>query len=389
MVTSKNALMRLNETFAKTPCWARLLGLSAASLLLMSLGNLIRGDTTGRGWIEHQYFFNYQDLGFVKRGVIGSALKTLVDSPGECALVVSFFATALVLALAYWGYFLRNTQGMADRPRLGLAILFLLSPATFFHLGYDLGRFDLHGLVISLLVIVAARSGYFFFGSLLCALAILIHEAFFFMFFPILLCIMCFEQARRSVKTLRAVSVALIPTLAALILVLLFGKYEPGYDALRSYFIEHISEPHLGALSVLTRGSAENVMWTLASYLEMKRWADLVLGFAYLFFFARFFFQFHRLNGLQLDLLSYSPFASLALFVFGSDFFRWIALLVINMSVVLVYKLSQRAVGERAEIVLPGERVILFLILPSLLGPIGSTRLFPLVNGIIKSLMSD
>lgn len=122
-----------------------------------------------------QYLFSYQDLGFVRRSLIGS----IFDLPNESGFVwqVYLFVTAqyaaLLVAMAYW---------LSRHGDSGFAWIVILSPATFLQLGFDFGRLDaLLVLMTALALMLNSR-----WPALFLPVMVLIHEGTIVMFAPLI-----------------------------------------------------------------------------------------------------------------------------------------------------------------------------------------------------------
>ena len=144
---------------------------------------------TINAWKLTHWLFGY-DLGFVKRGVLGTLAAAL--TPGDVTSVraivtLSLCATALfVVAL---GAFAWPAFARPMRWRTRVAALFALASPGFGYLLSDLGRFDILNYALGLGAICAARAlGRFpdplFLG--IAALVLLIHEAALLLVLPVL-----------------------------------------------------------------------------------------------------------------------------------------------------------------------------------------------------------
>jgi len=124
------------------------LGLIAAgNVVRAALGNPVPGREGEWPFLEHwlllQYLVDYGDLGFVRRGLIGTLL------PGDPALG----ATPVVLAAAMAPAVMAAAAIAPLLARLedrALAFAFAVSPALFWQMGFDFGRFDTLNLLIAL-----------------------------------------------------------------------------------------------------------------------------------------------------------------------------------------------------------------------------------------------
>lgn len=157
------------------------------AVVLIAAGNVVRaqfgGAIPGReeAWpyLYHgmllPFLVDYGDVGFVRRGLVG----TLV--PGDPALGATLpvlVAATLPPLLVAAGLSLRLAR-LEDR---ALAFAFAVSPALFWHMGFDLGRFDALNLLIVLAIVLCPWR----WALLAAPLTLPIHEAAAVIFLPVL-----------------------------------------------------------------------------------------------------------------------------------------------------------------------------------------------------------
>lgn len=171
---------------------------SIFSLLLMLITCLppFRSLNSIGSSLKGYYYVNYFDLGFIKRGLIGSIYKilNLPDYFNPSILVLSSHIIFLILfSIIFWKYVKYSFYNFKLKDKVFFYTLFLLSPVLFIRLGYDIGRMDLICLVFSLLniVIIQKDSLSFFkkglFISITITIQLLIHEASLLMYTPLVL----------------------------------------------------------------------------------------------------------------------------------------------------------------------------------------------------------
>lgn len=149
------------------------------------------------GWNSAWYAMDYS-LGFDSRLLIGSLLRLLYPGflPAEAAYAFVFFSLILLLLLLSWalGHALRQIEGQPAEKGLLLVILFyLLSPGSPSYLwtSENMGRFDMYLLITALAAIICCsliRSvrAQLILITLLGLTGLSIHQAFMFLFFPLL-----------------------------------------------------------------------------------------------------------------------------------------------------------------------------------------------------------
>lgn len=201
---------------------------------LKSIGSSLKG----------YYYVNYFDLGFIKRGLIGSIYKilNLPDYFNPSILVLSSHIIFLILfSIIFWKYVKYSFYNFKLKDKVFFYTLFLLSPVLFIRLGYDIGRMDLICLVFSLLniVIIQKDSLSFFkkglFISITITIQLLIHEASLLMYTPLVLSLYFYKYPKLKLfKSKKIILLFSLPLFVGLML-LIFGRYEMGSEELNLY----------------------------------------------------------------------------------------------------------------------------------------------------------
>ena len=355
-------------------------------------GRVYMGTGWGVGWRTSQFFFNYQELGFVKRGLIGTLLHPFPGllRPGFFALLSGGFVLMFVVG---WAARVAEVWRQLDRrSALWLTALCAASPAIFLRQGFDLGRFDVIGLLAMLGSIAAIDRGRWWLAGVGGAVAMLAHEAYLVINFPLVVAY-AWAAARApdrmkggtgAVRRLAWIAL-LAPMLAATLAVTRFGNYEAGQAALERFFAQDPlylaakgGQVDGDALSVITRDTRETLDYVARLFWEKRAWLHLPLILAWGALATAYVERFHRANALQPGLLFEACFPALALSVVGSDYYRWVALVVTNLFFVVLLEL--RALAARGvKPVVPGGPLAWALAATALLGPISNTKSFPLL----------
>ncbi len=378
--------------------------------MLSSLGNLARrplvvfgltlvamlvGATTGwyymmrpgfsAGWRTSQYFFAYQDLGFVKRGLPATLMHSFPALCTQTGILLTYAAFLLGFAWLFARFFSRALQEAAARERALLLLLCLLTPGFVMRLSFDYGRFDILGIAAVVTGVLWLEQGRRALVALACVVAVLSHEAFVVINLPLLLAYAWTREEGRPQREriLSILSWLWAPSLAFLAIAVL-GQYEPGLDALVAFFSKHQAylaavnghAPDADALSVLARDPAENVGYASRMFWEKKAWLHLPVIGAWLAVFTTYYISFFRGNKQVLGLLFISAFSPLFLSVIACDYYRWVALASVNMVLVMAI-VAWRSAKETQPVVVPAGLAFWFLIASSLLGPISNTKSFP------------
>jgi hypothetical protein len=151
-------------------------------VLLSLLYSLIGGARLPNLWATSHWLFDYE-LGFIKRGLAGEVLSWFT---GE---TVSYYTIAaiswLILFVAFTLFFI-YLKPILSRQSGWLTILILFSPAmiSFVH---TVGLFDHIGLLIAVVCLYLPLNFVgVVFTTLLCCVGILVHEAFFLLWLPVI-----------------------------------------------------------------------------------------------------------------------------------------------------------------------------------------------------------
>jgi hypothetical protein len=165
------------------------------------------------------YFLTYQH-GFVKRGLLGEVLSPIHWLPRSRLLLIEYLFLALAFALTY-GVFRSLLFGTQAQRRLSAALLG--APALLSHIGYLFAQPDVTLYILLLLCIwlflrfqaVTAALG----SAILCCTALLVHEAFCLMFYPLIAAILLrLAQRRRLPWVIPAIHVLLVSAVFAAVM---------------------------------------------------------------------------------------------------------------------------------------------------------------------------
>ena len=355
-------------------------------------GNWYMKTGGGLGWRASQFFFNYQDLGFVKRALIGSLLHPFPVLQTRGALFAISWAFLLVFVGLFTGLFARKCRTLSASEWTRLLLLCAASPAFFLRLGFDFGRFDVLGLIAVLLAFSAIERGQPLVAGGVSALTLLAHEAYLLINLPLVAAFYWSIHGRPDRRNLRGYAGLLLPPLIVFALLTLYGRYEPGLKPLAAYFASRPAylaacggEVNLDAIEVLTRTYGETFAYTCRLFWEKKALLHLPIIAAWGTLMTFFLTSFYRSNGLRRDVLFYAAFSPLLLCAIASDYYRWVALAAINMFLVTILHLG-RAAQTGASLIIPAGPATWFLLATSLLGPISNTKSFPLVFLILDWL---
>lgn len=188
----------------------------------------------GRVW---QYFVSWGELGFVRRGLVG----TLLTATGANRLIADEYALSYVVyAASLVGLYALVFAITARAPRLRgdrwLAMIVFWSPATFTHLAYSTGNLDLT-LVFVFGVALFAWRGALGVSALTIA-GILVHESFMFLV-PLLLLVNWLRTEQGPART-RVLIVSGVSAVVALAVVVAYGRLRMGRSAFELLMAAHL-----------------------------------------------------------------------------------------------------------------------------------------------------
>jgi len=308
-------------------------------------------------WVMAYYSLSYTG-GFVRRGLIGTVVS-LTGLPPKVLALWGTFAAALGTGILLYRL----------RSRWDILLLFLLSPATALHLGYDLGRYDhFNLLILALSLYILRRRRCAMLIPLLNLLAILIHEAYALYGLPTVLAAQFLMGRRRETYLSLLLSAFLLGAL------MLWGSPSSHHLNLP------LSDVGRKALGILSLGTLETLRYNLQYILSEapRRPWDFLLPIlilsAYTLIYLRVVGRYVR------GIVLFAPLSGVALFIFGYDYPRWTSLVVMVMFLYAAFILGNRDVETTRS-----ERLLAIALMGStLLGPLGAGHYaFPFVEAIL------
>jgi hypothetical protein len=340
-------------------------------------------------FIQLHYLFNY-GTEFLKRSLTGHIFYLLGLSASDIAIWINSWLVALIAIAMLYFFISRFKPSTDNQQNLYFLVYFAISPATISHIAYDLGRYDQLNLVLMLVSIVLVTKQHRLGASLIATVGVFVHEGFFFLSLPLLVAITIAESGRQGL--LAGIKVAVLPSLAIL-LVLIFGNPETFTENdLRMIFLERF--PNIdhsvlaSAITVMFQDFDQVFLNTLHVYRHPGRWLYFIAGGAYFGAVCTLYWQFCRkVKQPELRLVLISPFASAVLFLVAIDYFRWIALICLNMF--LAYSYSSHKMQRPNLTDCHPPMLLKFTALFVFLGPLGVIVAFPLINQLVHFLFGE
>ncbi len=354
---------------------------------LIREGYTAMSESAVEGWRLALWQLDYRHE-FGKRALPGAVLGGLgIPRTAGVVWALSFSAAMTSCGVLVWLWWRRLA---AQPPRTALLLLgvFVASPASAMHLGYDAGRFDHFTLLIAIICVALILEGptrlATFVVPPLIAVGLLIHEAFLLIGLPLIATTTWWRSAddpghRRLFFAEMAVA------LLTLMPLLLYGDAsEASLRAALSDVARVAPGDTLAAssLTVLNAGVARSIRmagWAWSqpfTWLYMAVVLPLLLALGWLYLAA---IELRRRRGGELG-VALAPLSVLVLFGLGLDFYRWMALgLMLSFVVLLVLGPTSpgisRIAGTRR-----GWVALTVAFGTAFLGPLGVTNPFPAID---------
>lgn len=230
-------------------------------IIALFILNVIKGLRLPNIWSYTHYLFNYSE-GFNKRSLVGEIIR-LVDIPFLSTyfgfVTFAFFVFALCI-----GLLMRMMRNLSTHDNLlSLCVLFVFcTNVSVVYFTHTVGYFDQIGLFITIAIIaVQSFQWRLVLATLLCPIAILVHEAFLILFFPIILFSFLIQNEVRPILT--SVSIAGLTSVVVLVSsIATHVTISPGEIEAMQKSLQSTSSIELrpDAFEVLARTAHDNLM---------------------------------------------------------------------------------------------------------------------------------
>lgn len=307
--------------------------------------------TLHRAYGPTHYFLSYEH-GFLKRALLGELLPLHFISL-HAILAIELVIFAVLVALTYI-VFRRILFGSVQER--ALAGFLLAGPALLPHFAYLSG--DLDSLLYCCAVLAVAAflemPGTFatFCAIALSIVALLIHEAFLLLFYPLLLAIMI-DLCRRHRLRAGLVFAQLVVIAATMLVILHYGKWSVPHPEYLAAAQQRTDMPLEGTVFLVLSNTLQQQLRFVAALYDKRLIAGVLLScLVSLPYFAVLLWLLRRALGARdytiksrwtLLLLLCAPLLLLPL---GHDVMRWVAAVCVNVSLFLLYLYRT---GTRAE----------------------------------------
>ncbi|HCC35960.1 MAG TPA: hypothetical protein DEQ02_10210 [Ruminococcaceae bacterium] len=149
------------------------------------------------------YFITY-DFGFISRGLIGSLLSLIFPFLTQRALYFIIAAALILLSIVtarFLGGIIRKSDKNLKNVLAYLAVLFCVNPASlsFLFSWENFGRLDIWLLIITIVcLLLITKNKALFLVPVFCAAAVMIHQNFIFLYFPLIFILLAYRAALTS-----------------------------------------------------------------------------------------------------------------------------------------------------------------------------------------------
>ncbi len=352
---------------------------------------------TNNVFSEMQWTVFTYEFGFIKRGLIGEILRIFFDRPGrEVVIVLSY----LVLAAALYSLSIVYMRPYAQAPpqdRRGIWLFTLLALSHFATLQftiYDTGRFDQFGIVCMALSIAAIEKLRGLRTTtailLLSLVAVMTHEGYFLMFFPLVFFYWIFRDGKKTAPITTCLLLAAVVAYIGLFGNLKHTISRPDYiNHLVSTYGAWISEQPVWILYTTTRQHMRvtAMNFTLPVFYKVHAFWFVALLPSIIIFQKMFRLLYSTLAAERyrknhpavIILLFLSPFSPLIMYFLGVDFGRWLSTCVINVFIFLsLFLYTDKAYAHIcAEMLSRYKKILLIAVLSALiLGPLVKSKGF-------------
>lgn len=311
---------------------------------------------TFQEWFATHWLFTYK-YGFIKRGLVGAINNFIFGELYGKKFFIQLFSFLIFLFLIWlllmytWRVIKNSCNWKASLP----IIIFFSSSATVSYFASKMGRFDQLNYLLTLIILTfliqyPSLILYFIIG-IICAIAMLVHEAFLLINFPMIIALGVLTiyyrrlSYRQMIKLISSIS---LPVLLSFIFVLIFGKQESisFYSFFHKLSLSSEFTPHDDSVMVLYRSFQYNLSKTLpylSSVEGLKVLISSLVGFipslVILFFiWKEIFHKFkNKINALILRFVLISNLSIVVLYFVAVDYGRWTALLILNLFICAFY----------------------------------------------------
>ena len=365
-------------------------------------------------FMQTHHLFNYEHE-FLKRALVGEILRLSFENLDADIIFNLSLLFLIFLSIVFFKIFFINFNKDNNINKLIFSIMVFVSPLTLQHFIFDIGRFEIINILLTLLIFLIIKKFHkntfltviFIFPLLNCML--LIHEGSLFMFIPMIFGFWFFKNSEIKTFIVQLFLFLIIIFITYKISTLgLSTKYtfKEYYNLLLNQHLlfnevsDHNSflRINLAAVEVLYRDLFNtydpNVKYAIfEDTIRLGfRFKSLVDNLILIFLLSPTFFivftiyrGFFKVSNFKVKLILITPLAPFALFVLGYDHMRWWAIMFTNIFLIL-FRLCEEK-NLYLEIILTNIQkykiLYIFSIFSSfILGPVKVMHTFDIIEGL-------
>ncbi len=315
-------------------------------------------------FIQTHYLFNYEHE-FLKRGFVGEILRLSVENLNADIVYNLSLFFLFFLSIIFFKIFFIDFNKDTDIHKLIFSTMVFVSPLTIQHFIFDIGRFDIINILITLLcffIVEKFHKNIFLVAILIFPLLnfmLLIHEGSFFMFIPMIFGFWFLKDSKKNIFGIQLIFFLIITFITYKISTLGLSTiytYTEYYNFLVNRYFIFADDLASGrffsirstAVEILYRDLFNtydpNVLYpifedTIRIGFNIKWLVNnlilIILLSPVFFIIFTIYRSFFKVSDFKTKLFLITPISPIVLFIFGYDHMRWWALIFTNIFIIL------------------------------------------------------
>tara|TARA_B100000161_G_scaffold210065_1_gene154882 strand:- start:414 stop:1640 length:1227 start_codon:yes stop_codon:yes gene_type:complete len=365
-------------------------------------------------FIQTHYLFNYEHE-FLKRGFVGEILRLSVENLNADIVYNLSLFFLFFLSIIFFKIFFIDFNKDTDIHKLIFSTMVFVSPLTIQHFIFDIGRFDIINILITLLcffIVEKFHKNIFLVAILIFPLLncmLLIHEGSFFMFIPMIFGFWFLKDSKKNIFGIQLIFFLIITFITYKISTLGLSTiytYTEYYNFLVNRYFIFADDLASGrffsirstAVEILYRDLFNtydpNVLYpifedTIRIGFNIKWLVNnlilIILLSPVFFIIFTIYRSFFKVSDFKTKLFLITPISPIVLFIFGYDHMRWWALIFTNIFIILFRLCKEKDIYLK--IILANIKrykiLYIFLILESfVLGPVKFMSTFDIIESL-------
>tara|TARA_B100000401_G_scaffold347969_1_gene245784 strand:- start:414 stop:1640 length:1227 start_codon:yes stop_codon:yes gene_type:complete len=365
-------------------------------------------------FIQTHYLFNYEHE-FLKRGFVGEILRLSVENLNADIVYNLSLFFLFFLSIIFFKIFFIDFNKDTDIHKLIFSTMVFVSPLTIQHFIFEIGRFDIINILITLLcffIVEKFHKNIFLVAILIFPLLncmLLIHEGSFFMFIPMIFGFWFLKDSKKNIFGIQLIFFLIITFITYKISTLGLSTiytYTEYYNFLVNRYFIFADDLASGrffsirstAVEILYRDLFNtydpNVLYpifedTIRIGFNIKWLVNnlilIILLSPVFFIIFTIYRSFFKVSDFKTKLFLITPISPIVLFIFGYDHMRWWALIFTNIFIILFRLCKEKDIYLK--IILANIKrykiLYIFLILESfVLGPVKFMSTFDIIESL-------